>query len=72
MCGLVVKCLGLLSTVFVPPEISVNQLEGVVSNTNADNGLGFSDADLPSERRNHNKALHIIVECKELCCQSEL
>ncbi|XP_058726079.1 uncharacterized protein LOC131597396 [Vicia villosa] len=54
----------LLSTAFVPPEISVNQLEGVVSNINVGNGLGFTDADLPSEGRNHNRALHISVECK--------
>ncbi|XP_058741904.1 uncharacterized protein LOC131614320 [Vicia villosa] len=56
--------LRLLSTAFVPPEISVNQLEGVVSNINAGNGLGFTDADLPPEGRNHNRALHISVECK--------
>ncbi|XP_058763228.1 uncharacterized protein LOC131636633 [Vicia villosa] len=37
--------LRLLSTAFVPPEISVNQLEGVVSNINAGKGLGFTDAD---------------------------
>ncbi|XP_058776858.1 uncharacterized protein LOC131651207 [Vicia villosa] len=47
-----------------PQKISVNQLEGVVSNINAGNGLGFTDADLPSEGRNHNRALHISVECK--------
>ncbi|XP_058746121.1 uncharacterized protein LOC131618991 [Vicia villosa] len=56
--------LRLLGTAFVPPEISVNQLEGVVSNINAGNGLGFTDADLPSEGRKHNRALHISVECK--------
>ncbi|XP_058766556.1 uncharacterized protein LOC131640166 [Vicia villosa] len=56
--------LRLLSTAFVLPEISMNQLEGVVSNINAGNGLGFTDADLPSEGRNHNRALHISVECK--------
>ncbi|XP_058775062.1 uncharacterized protein LOC131649314 [Vicia villosa] len=59
-----IALLRLLSTAFVPPEISVNQLEGVVSNINAGNGLGFTDADLPSEGRNHNRALHISVECK--------
>ncbi|XP_058745783.1 uncharacterized protein LOC131618617 [Vicia villosa] len=48
----------------IKKKISVNQLEGVVSNINAGNGLGFTDADLPSEGRNHNKALHISVECK--------
>ncbi|XP_058732626.1 uncharacterized protein LOC131604182 [Vicia villosa] len=48
----------------IKKKISVNQLEGVVSNINAGNGLGFTDADLPSEGRNHNRALHISVECK--------
>ncbi|XP_058726836.1 uncharacterized protein LOC131598234 [Vicia villosa] len=48
----------------IKKKISVNQLEGVVSNINAGNGLGFTDTDLPSEGRNHNRALHISVECK--------
>lgn len=30
----------------------------------ADNGLGFMDLDLPLEGHNHNKALHIFMECK--------
>ena len=29
-----------------------------------DNGLGFSNADLASLGKNHNKALHVSVECK--------
>ena len=30
----------------------------------ADNGLGFSEADLTLMGKNHNKALHISIECK--------
>ena len=30
----------------------------------ADNGLGFSDTDLTPARRNHNKDLHVSIECK--------
>ena len=30
----------------------------------ADNGLGFSDADLTPVERNYNKALHVPIECK--------
>ena len=30
----------------------------------ADNGLGFSDADLTPLGKNHNKALHVSIECK--------
>lgn len=54
----------LLSSSFVPQNITVNQLEGVVANISVDNGLGFTDFDLPPEGRNHNKALHISMEFK--------
>lgn len=56
--------MNLLSTAYVPQEISVNQLEGVISSISAENGLGFTDIDLPHEGRSHNKALHISIECK--------
>jgi len=36
----------------------------VVSNVNASHGLGFTDLDLTVDGRNHNKALHISMECK--------
>lgn len=52
----------LLSTAYVPQEISVNQLESVISCISAENGLGFTDVDLPHEGRSHNKALHISIE----------
>lgn len=54
----------LLSSAFVPQDITINQLEGVVDSISTDNGLGFTDVDLPSEGRNHNKTLHISMECK--------
>lgn len=37
---------------------------GVISNISAENGLGFTNADLPREGQSHNKALHISIECK--------
>lgn len=49
----------LLSSSFVPQNIIVDQLEGVVASISADNGLGFTGFDLPPKGRNHNKALHI-------------
>ncbi|XP_050877617.1 uncharacterized protein LOC127081402 [Lathyrus oleraceus] len=52
----------LLSSSFVPQNINVNQLEGVMASISADNGLGFKDFDLPPEGRNHNKALHTSME----------
>lgn len=39
------------------------QFEGVVSNIATSQSLGFSDEELPAEGRNHNKALHISIEC---------
>ncbi|XP_058729317.1 uncharacterized protein LOC131601500 isoform X2 [Vicia villosa] len=56
--------LRILNGAYVPHEISVNQLEAVANNISAGNGLGFTDHDLPPEGRNHNKALHISIECK--------
>lgn len=48
-----------LNTAYVPQEITVNQFEHVVASISAGSGLGFTDVDLPSEGKNHNKALHI-------------
>ncbi|XP_050898120.1 uncharacterized protein LOC127105008 [Lathyrus oleraceus] len=45
-------------------EITVNQIETVVSSVNVSHGLGFTDLDLIVDGRNHNKALHILMECK--------
>ncbi|KAI5415820.1 hypothetical protein KIW84_041023 [Lathyrus oleraceus] len=56
--------LKMLNMAYVPQEISVNQLEGVIANVNTRHGLGFTDLDLTPEGRNHNRALHITMECK--------
>ncbi|KAI5401495.1 hypothetical protein KIW84_066099 [Lathyrus oleraceus] len=56
--------LKVLNMAYVPPEIIVNQLESVVSNVHTSHALGFTDYDLTSEGRIHNKALHITMECK--------
>lgn len=47
----------------VPQEIPVCQFEGVVNNIATSLSLGFSEEELPAEGRNHNKALHISIEC---------
>ena len=56
--------LKILNMAYVPQEISVNQLESVIANVNASHGLGFTDLDLTPDGRNHNRALHITMECK--------
>ncbi|XP_058759457.1 uncharacterized protein LOC131632744 [Vicia villosa] len=64
--------LRILNGAYVPHEISVSQLEAVANNISAGNGLGFIDRDLPSEGKNHNKALHISIECKGTTLSSVL
>jgi hypothetical protein len=56
--------LKILRKAYVPQEITINQLETVVSNVHASHGLGFTDLDLTVDGRNHNRALHIAMECK--------
>lgn len=52
-----------LRVAHVPQEISVNQFEVVVANISASNCLGFNDDELSPRGRNHNKVLHISIEC---------
>ncbi|XP_058775769.1 uncharacterized protein LOC131650045 [Vicia villosa] len=56
--------LRILNGAYVPQEISGNQLETVANNISAGNGLGFTGRGLPLKGGNHNKALHILMECK--------
>ena len=48
----------------VPQETTADQFEKCVASLTADNGLGFSDADLTPAGKDHNKALHISIEYK--------
>ncbi|XP_050919814.1 uncharacterized protein LOC127137391 [Lathyrus oleraceus] len=54
-----------LKTAHVPQEISVCQFEGVVNSIVVSQSLGFSDEELPAEGKNHNKALHVSIECMD-------
>ena len=53
-----------LKIVHVPQEASTDQFKDSVASLTADNGLGFSDADLTPKGRKHNEALHVSVECR--------
>ena len=48
----------------VPQETSADQFEDCVTSLTADNGLGFSDADLTPKGRKHKDALHVSIECR--------
>src|ERR1051325_2174076 len=53
-----------LKNAHVPQDTTTDQFEVCIASLAANNGLGFSDADLTPAGRKHNKALHISVECK--------
>ena len=53
-----------LKSAHVPQEIFADQFGSYVASLTTDNGLGFSDADLTPEGRNHNKALYVSIECR--------
>ena len=53
-----------LKTAHVPQDISADQSRSYVANLTIGNGLGFSDADLTPEGRNHNMALYVSIECR--------
>ena len=53
-----------LKNAHVPQDTTTDQFEVCIASLAANNGLGFSDVDLTSAGRKHNKALHISVECK--------
>ena len=51
-----------LKTAHVPQETSADQFKDCVASLTADNGLGFSDADLIAKGKNQNDALHVSIE----------
>ena len=52
----------LLSSAHVAKGISVNQFDNVVANLTSGSYLSFSNNELPSQGRAHNKALHITMQ----------
>ena len=53
-----------LKTAHVPQETSADQFQDCVASLTADNGLGFSDANLTPRGRKHNEALYVSMECR--------
>ena len=51
-----------LKSAHVPQETSTDQFKNSVASLTADNGLGFSDADLTPKGRKHNDVLHVSIE----------
>ena len=51
-----------LKTAHVPQETSADNSKDCVASLTADNGMGFSDADLTPKGRKNNDALHVSIE----------
>jgi len=47
----------------VEQNISLDSFEGIVNNITANNYLTFTDEEIPTEGRGHNKALYVSVKC---------
>ncbi|KAK8571500.1 hypothetical protein V6N12_027587 [Hibiscus sabdariffa] len=56
--------LKVLNETFVPKDISVNKLDKLANNINADNFIYFNDDEIPPNGRGTAKALHITTRCK--------
>jgi len=55
----------ILNGAHVEHDISLNQFEGIVSHIKANDYLTFTEDEIPTEGRGHNKALHISVKCMD-------
>ena len=55
----------ILSGAHVEQDLSLDKFEGIVSHITANNYLTFTEDEIPSEGRGHNKALHISVKCMD-------
>ncbi|KAK8674976.1 hypothetical protein V6N13_033050 [Hibiscus sabdariffa] len=56
--------LKILNQMFVPKEISVDNVDRLIGNIAMDNFLSFSDEEIPVGGRGSHKALHITTRCK--------
>ncbi|XP_040940768.1 uncharacterized protein [Gossypium hirsutum] len=54
-----------LNETYVSKDISVNKLDRLVNNINADNFIFFNDDEIPQGGRGSTKALHITARCGE-------
>ncbi|XP_058726078.1 uncharacterized protein LOC131597395 [Vicia villosa] len=53
----------ILNAAHVTKDVIVNQFDGMVANLTTGACLSFSDHELPSQGKEHNKALHISIQC---------
>ncbi|XP_040963918.1 uncharacterized protein [Gossypium hirsutum] len=56
--------LNVLNETYVADDISINKLDRLVGNINADNFISFSDDEIPPRGMGSTRALHITARCK--------
>ena len=49
----------------VPIETTPNELVAIINTQSRESRITFIDADLPQERSDHNKMLHVTIRCFE-------
>ncbi|RDX66434.1 hypothetical protein CR513_54793, partial [Mucuna pruriens] len=55
--------LKVLKEAHVAPDITVERFGGIVNNLTSKGRLTFLDEEIPTEGRQHNQSLHIVVKC---------
>jgi len=55
----------ILNGAHVERDISLDQFEGIVGHIRANDYLTFTENEIPTEGRGHNKALHIFAKCMD-------
>jgi len=53
----------ILNRAHVKQDLSLDKFEGIISHITTNNYLTFTEEEIPSEGRDHSKALHISVKC---------
>lgn len=51
----------ILNSAHVAQDISIDKLDGIVSNIIADNYITFTDDKIPADGMGYNKALHVSI-----------
>ena len=54
-----------LNEAYVAQDISMEGFEGIINNITTNNYLTFTKEEIPTERKGHNRALHMSVKCME-------
>ncbi|RDX70336.1 hypothetical protein CR513_50436, partial [Mucuna pruriens] len=54
--------LKVLNDAYVPQDITLEKLKGIINNITVSHHLSFSEEEVPAEGGNHNQPLHIVIK----------